>query len=69
MSSEIAFTSVVLIKSLGEGKVTLQGGVAYFAYDDGFDVGRDLQTPVIESYKVPYAFTGKLEKVTIEYNK
>ncbi len=56
-------------QAIGEGQVPLQAGVAYFAYDEGFDVGRDLQTPVSESYKVPYAFTGKLEKVTIEYSK
>lgn len=54
---------------IGEGKVPLSLGVAYFSYDEGFDVGRDLQTPVSESYKVPFAFTGKLKKVTIDYKK
>lgn len=54
---------------VGEGRVPLKDGIAYFAYDEGFDVGRDLQTPVAESYKAPFAFTGKLEKVTIDYKK
>jgi arylsulfatase len=54
-------------EKVGEGKVPLKNGVAYFAYDEGFDVGRDLQTPVSESYKSPYAFTGNLDKITIDY--
>jgi arylsulfatase A-like enzyme len=52
---------------LGQGAVPLTRGVAYFPYDEGFDVGRDLQTPVSERYKAPFAFTGKLGKVTIDY--
>ena len=56
-------------ENVGEGKVPLHGGIAYFAYDEGFDVGRDLQTPVSTSYKAPFAFSGKLEKITIDYKK
>lgn len=56
-------------EKIGEGKVPLNNGVAYFAYDEGFDVGRDLQTPVSSRYKVPYAFSGNLSKVTIDYKK
>lgn len=37
------------------------------AYDEGIDVGKDLNTPVSPEYKVPFAFTGKLEKIIIEY--
>ncbi|HMM78230.1 MAG TPA: arylsulfatase [Gammaproteobacteria bacterium] len=56
-------------EAAGEGKVPLRRGVAYFSYDEGFDIGRDLQTPVTEAYDAPFVFAGKLEKVTIDYAK
>jgi len=39
-----------------------------FSLDETFDVGEDPGTPVVEDYaaKMPFRFTGKLEKVTIE---
>jgi arylsulfatase A-like enzyme len=37
-----------------------------FSADEGADVGADEGTPVTEAYKVPYKFTGKIAKVTIE---
>jgi len=52
---------------IGKGVVPVKFGVAYFSYDEGFDVGRDLLTPVNASYQAPFAFTGKLEKITIDY--
>jgi len=33
---------------------------------EGADVGADEGTPVTEVYKVPFKFTGKIGKVTIE---
>jgi arylsulfatase A-like enzyme len=39
---------------------------AVFSVDDAADVGVDEGTPVSEAYKVPFKFTGKLVKVTIE---
>jgi arylsulfatase len=36
-------------------------------YKDGIDVGSDRNSPVTDKYKVPFAFTGKLNNVTIEY--
>jgi hypothetical protein len=33
--------------------------------DETLDIGEDTGTPVSEDYKVPFKFTGKLEKVTI----
>ena len=39
---------------------------AIFSADEGADVGADEGTPVIETYKVPFKFTGKIAKVTIE---
>ena len=37
-----------------------------FSADEGADVGADEGTPVTEAYKVPFKFTGKSAKVTIE---
>ena len=37
-----------------------------FSADEGADVGADEGTPVTEAYKVPFKFTGKIRKVTIE---
>ena len=34
--------------------------------DEGFDIGEDTGTPVDLSYDVPFKFTGKIDKVTIE---
>lgn len=36
-------------------------------YKDGIDVGSDRNSPVTDRYKVPFAFTGKLNNITIEY--
>lgn len=32
----------------------------------GLEIGKDLKTPVSSAYKVPFAFTGKIRKVTID---
>jgi arylsulfatase len=37
-----------------------------FSADEGADVGVDEGTAVIDAYKVPFKFTGKIAKVTIE---
>ena len=39
-----------------------------FSFSETFDVGEDTGTPVLEDYadKMPFRFTGKLEKLTIE---
>jgi hypothetical protein len=36
-----------------------------FSLDEAADVGRNDGTPVTEDYKVPFAFNGTIEKVTI----
>jgi arylsulfatase len=40
-----------------------------FSLDEGLDVGEDNGTPLNLSYDVPFKFTGKIEKVTIELKK
>jgi len=37
-----------------------------FSADEGADVGADEGTPVTDAYKVPFKFTGKIAKVTID---
>ncbi len=37
-----------------------------FSADEGADVGEDGETPVTESYKVPFKFTGKIASITID---
>jgi arylsulfatase len=40
--------------------------IAYrMSLDETLDIGEDTGTPISEDYKVPFKFTGKLEKVTI----
>ena len=39
---------------------------AVFSADEGADVGADEGTPVTEAYKVPFKFTGTINKVTID---
>jgi len=42
-----------------------------FSLDETFDVGEDTGTPVVEDYlaKMPFKFTGTLNKVVIELGK
>ncbi|HET6225283.1 MAG TPA: sulfatase-like hydrolase/transferase, partial [Bacteroidia bacterium] len=35
-------------------------------YDEGFDVGKDLITPVSDKYSSPFRFTGNLEKLVVD---
>ena len=53
-------------EKVGEGKFKLKFGILYFAYDEGFDVGKDSNTEVSDTYKVPFNFKGKLNKITID---
>lgn len=42
--------------------------IRYIAsYQDAIDVGKDLNSPVSNRYRPPFAFTGRLNKITIEY--
>jgi hypothetical protein len=37
-----------------------------FALGEGLDIGTDLGSAVDSTYKVPFTFTGKVEKVTFD---
>ena len=58
------------VKLFVNGKETGKGRVVKtvpFRYSvEPFDVGRDTVSPVTEDYKVPFAFQGRIEHVTIE---
>jgi hypothetical protein len=58
------------VKLFVSGKETGNGRAARtvpFRYSvEPFDVGRDTVSPVTEDYKVPFAFQGRIEHVSIE---
>jgi arylsulfatase len=39
---------------------------AQFSLGEGLDIGMDVGSPVDFTYQLPFAFTGKIEKVDIE---
>ncbi len=42
----------------------------FLRWDESFDIGADTGTPVDDKdYKVPFAFTGKLAKLTLKINR
>ena len=51
---------------VGESKLDKTTGSVYL--HEGVNVGIDDLTPVADTYKVPFAFTGKINKVVIDYN-
>jgi arylsulfatase len=52
-------------KNVATGRID-QTQCCAFSADEGADVGADEGTPVTEDYQVPFKFTGKIDKVTIE---
>jgi arylsulfatase A-like enzyme len=52
-------------KSVATGRID-QTQCCIFSADEGADVGADEGTPVAAAYQVPFKFTGKIDKVTIE---
>ena len=52
-------------KSVATGRID-QTQCCAFSADEGADVGEDEGTPVTEAYQVPFKFTGKIDKVTID---
>ena len=51
-------------KTVAEGRIEKTVPV-YFSTDDTFDVGEDWGTPMSDAYEPPFAFTGKIKKVTV----
>jgi arylsulfatase A-like enzyme len=55
-------------KKVAENRIEQTSPAGKFTLDESFDVGEDTGTPVIDDYdaKMPFKFTGKLEKVEIK---
>jgi arylsulfatase len=51
-------------KKVAEGRIE-QTQCCVFSADEGADVGRKEGTPITPDFTTPFAFTGKLDKVTI----
>ena len=52
-------------KKVGEGKLP-RTVPNKFSLGEGLDIGTDLGSAVDFTYKLPFTFTGKIEKVTID---
>lgn len=52
-------------EKVGESKLEKTTGYVYL--HEGVNVGYDDLTPVADSYKVPFAFSGKIHQVSIDY--
>ncbi len=52
-------------RKIGQGRVE-KSIPNRISLDETFDVGFDTGLPVTESYKLPFDFTGTLDKVTVE---
>ncbi len=52
-------------KQVAQGRIEQTQGF-FFSADEGTDVGCDLGTPVSDRYQVPFKFSGKIEKVTVD---
>ncbi len=52
-------------KKIGEGKLPKTSPIQ-FSLGEGIDIGMETGSAVDFTYKLPFAFTGKIEKVVIE---
>jgi arylsulfatase len=65
-----AGTEAIYINDRKAGERNIIASEGYIAiYKDGIDVGKDRNSPVTNRYNTPFAFTGKLNYVTIEYTE
>ncbi len=63
-----AGTEAIYINDQKVAERNIVASEGYIAvYKDGIDIGSDRNSPVTDRYKVPFAFTGKLNNITIEY--
>ena len=59
---------VLYINGAKDGETTFERSIAGIYSHEGVNVGLDDLSPVADTYKVPFAFTGKINKVMIDYN-
>src|SRR6185437_5343439 len=55
-------------KTIAEGRLERSIPVQ-FSLGEGVDIGMDVGSPIDFSYKLPFAFTGKIDKVTVELDR
>lgn len=55
-------------KTIAEGRMEKTVPIQ-FSLGEGLDIGMDIGSPVDFTYKQPFAFTGKIEKVTVDLKK
>lgn len=69
LKDENAGTEAIYVndKKVAERPITVEEINYIGQYIDAIDVGEDLNSPVSDRYTIPFKFTGKLNKVTIEY--
>lgn len=76
----LAYASMSGIGRSGTGVLKVDGNVVaeqkmertlplILQWDENLDVGSDTGTPVADDYKVPYAFTGKIDKITLTIDR
>ena len=53
---------------IGSGKINQTTPFKY-SLSENQDIGRDTGTAVVEDYKVPFVFEGKIEQVVVELAK
>ncbi|MBC7998069.1 MAG: sulfatase-like hydrolase/transferase, partial [Leptolyngbya sp.] len=53
-------------QKVAQGRVDKTQGF-FFSADEGADVGCDLGTPVIETCPSPFKFSGKIDKITVDF--
>jgi hypothetical protein len=51
---------------IAQGRIEQAGGRPQSLDDEGVDIGEDTGTPVNRDYDVPFKFTGKIAKVTVD---
>ena len=57
-------TILVNGKKVAEGRID-QTECCTYSQDEGADVGRNEGTPITAEYKVPFAFKGTIDKITV----
>ena len=66
--TNLVFNAVDAMPNGGTITLTTQHDIdsATISIQEGLDIGEDVGSPVDFTYKPPFAFTGKIEKVTVE---
>jgi arylsulfatase len=63
-------TGVLKVDGKEAARQTLEHSVPLiWQWDENFDIGADTGTPVADEYQVPFEFTGKLDKLTLQIDR